>query len=236
MCVSQNHPINEWVSYYYNLLQPGYFFFVFTLLLVETCILDSLLFSCWIYESFCSSLTLTSASSSSLQLTLLKSIKTVLSLILTLTYLQRVVRRSNKYVHVGKEFCRLLLMHAGSGSSPLPPPPPKVFSVRPSLLSHSSTRLAGCPLQVPSKVNACYMHLKNVPFPLGPWFLNNLFIHQMATFQQNLYFSPLFSKVIIVVVGGTKGTKECSPPQFSPLVSRFSLSFESMWAVCHHRL
>jgi len=109
------------------------------------------------------------SASSSLQLTLLKSIKTVLSLILTLTYLQRVVvHRSNKYVHVGKEFCRLLLMHAGSGSSPLPPPPPKVFSVRPSLLSHSSTRLAGCPLQVPSKVNACYMHLKNVPFPLGP--------------------------------------------------------------------
>ncbi len=130
------------------------------------------------YESFCPSLTL--AFTSALQLTLLKSIKTVLSLLLTSTYLQR-VPRSNKYVHVGKEFCRLLLMHADSGSSPSPQhylsirpfflihPPlasticPSVpsfsfiplswtLSVRPSLLFHSSTQLAGRPLQVTSKL------------------------------------------------------------------------------------
>ncbi len=180
------------MSYYYNLLQPRYLF-LFTLLLVKTCILISLLISWWMYESFCPSLTL--ASTSSLQLPLLKSIKTVLSLKLTLTYPQR-VPRSNKYVRVEKEFYRLLLMHAASGSSPSPQhslfvhpfflmhPLSTALSVHPSLLSHSSTRLASRPVQVTSY---CMLHAPQECTISTQTMTSKQFIHQMAAFQQTIF-------------------------------------------------
>jgi hypothetical protein len=158
MCVTKSP--HKWVSYYYNLLQPGYFFFLFYP------------FTCrdmhsWLivvsfhggggytnhFVSFCSSLTLTSASS--LQLTLLKSIKTVLSLLLTLTYLQR-VPRSNKYVCTCRKRVLQVVVDACSlWVAPRPPPPP-ALSVRPSVhpffLIHLHGWLASCPLPVTSKL------------------------------------------------------------------------------------
>ncbi len=125
-CMSQNHPINEWVTIIFYCNPDTSFCLPFYLGR------HALSFHCCF-------------SASSLQLILLKSIKAVLSLILTCTQVQR-APRSNKYVHVGKEFCTfLLLMHGASGSSLSPK---RSLSVRPFLLIHLHRR----PLQVTSKL------------------------------------------------------------------------------------